>query len=557
MKIELKQIKKSNYILFSILLLQTGLLVRRIMAEYSGALFWDEWDGRLVMNVPISELTWSLLWEPHNEHRIVFSKILFYLDFALFNGSNAPLLVFNLILAFLVLITVYKILKLNYSVTNFSSIVPQLCSFGIFAFSILQIENFSWGFQSQFFLSVLFPLLSFYFYIRYVSQGNVIWVLLSYLFVIFSIGTIASGNFAIVVVLLASIVLRRKIWEIVLHLFLTCFIFALYLKNYSSGSSSTFETLLQESDFILHFVLVYFTSPMNKLIGIQNQLITALIALVLLSLFLKNTYEIFRSEKYDWVAFVGLMMFSYSVLVAIASAWGRIDSGITQATASRYTTVSLFGWFGALLVIMHKRDLQSDRSRFTWLQLSALVTLLFIPFQIVNSKSVSDVKFYRDFASVVVLQGIQDDGISNSLYPFSSRIISASPRLIQEEKSIFDLEFKNRYTLSSYDPQEFLNVSSCLGVIDDIKTTSDERGLIISGWVTLLDANSDSKKFDLIATNNGGEVIGIGFSGIKRDDVAKQIGKQAAKSGFKIVSTENPFQIFAFKESGVKCQLKF
>jgi hypothetical protein len=85
--------------------------------------------------------------------------------------------------------------------------------------------------------------------------------------------------------------------------------------------------------------------------------------------------------------------------------------------------------------------------------------------------------------------------------------------------------------------------------------TSDEKGFIVSGWVTLL--NKESKKLDLIATNVNNQVVGIGFSGLNRDDVGKQIGTWATKSGFNLVSTETPSQIFAFQKAGDKCQLKF
>jgi hypothetical protein len=555
MKTQMSQHKKTTIFFSSLILIHITLLVRRMITDYSGALFWDEWDARLAMNVPITNLNLSLFWQQHNEHRLVFSKILYFLDFAWFNGSNFPLLVINLILALLILLTIFKILKLDNKNAKFNSVVPQMYCFGIFIFSILQIENFSWGFQSQFYLSVLFPLLSFYFYVCYVLKRRLILILSTYLFSVFSIGTMASGNFAIVVILLTSIFLKRRLFEIFSHLSATLVIFGFYFRNYSGNHTSPLDTLVEHPDFIFRYVLVYFTSPVDKLIFGENRMISTILVLMLFLVFSKKIYEMFRAEKYNWSTLVGLMIFIYSILIATASAGGRFESGTIQATASRYTTISLIGWFGALLVIMQKRESRQDPSRFTWYHLSFLITILFIPFQIVNSVSANDVKFHRDFASVVLLQNIKDDDSLMALYPDSSRIKNLSQSLIQEEKTIFNSKFKKKYGLASYDLKDVAVVPNCLGFVDKVRPSSDQKGFLVAGWVTLV--KEVPVKFDLIATNSENRVVGIGFSGLRRDDVSNQIGSWAKKSGFNMITREYPSQIFAFDNSGIKCELKF
>ena len=554
MRTNVSQPKKITILFLSLCLIQIALLVRRIVNDYSGALFWDEWDSRLAMNVPLANLNFSLFWQQHNEHRLVFSKILYYLDFVWFNGSNTPLLVINVILALFILFTFFKILELGYKHTDSNSATPQMYCLAIFSFSILQIENFSWGFQSSFFLSVLFPLLSFYFYIRYLIHERLALFLLTYLFSIFSIGTMASGNFSILVILLTAIFLKRPLLEIFSHLLATLFLFGVYFKDYSSNHSSALETLIQHPDFIFRYVLVYFTNPIEQLINVQSHLLSTIFVLFLFLLLLKKTFEMFRTARYNWPSVVGLMIFVYSIMVATASAGGRFDFGTNQASASRYTTVSLIGWFGALLVITQKRHDHQDPSRFNWYYLSFLVTILFIPFQIVNSAPANDVKFHRNFASIVLLQDILDDESSRALYPDSSRLKYLSEFLIKEEKTIFNSEFKKKFSVNSYNLKGVVLVPNCLGFVDDIRSTSDQKGFIASGWVTLI--NKESVIFNLISTNSKNKVTGIGFSGLIRNDVSNQIGSWAKKSGFKMLTKEYPAQIFAFDESGIKCELK-
>lgn len=555
MSIDLRRINTRVLILSSLGLMHLALLIRRMVTDYSGALFWDEWDARLAMNVPLQNLNWSLFWEQHNEHRIVFSKILFYLDFAWFNGSNFPLLVINVILALLVVLTMYKVLKLHNDKAQIQDMIPQVYCFTLFSLSILQIENFSWGFQSQFYLSILFPLLSFLFYVRYVMQGYRILMICSYLFCVFSIGTMASGNFAIVIILLSSIFLKRPIREVFLHFLITLVLFGLYFKGYSSKHTSPVDTLIQHTDFILQYALVYFASPINKLTNIQNRTFSVAVVVVLFLFLVKKVCNMYGSEKYNWTAFVGLMIFSYSIMVAVASAGGRFDFGLDQATASRYTTISLIGWFGALLIIMQKREMNGKEYKVGWLSISLLITVIFIPFQVANSGSTSDVKYNRDFASIVLLQDMQDDDTSMYLYPSSSRLKDLSQSLIQDQKTIFNSNFKKRFTINGDFSTELINVPDCLGFIDSMRPTSDLRGYVLSGWVTKL--GKEEIDLDLIATNRSNQVIGVGLTGLTRDDVANQIGNWAARSGFNIVSREKPSQVFALQTSRVMCELKF
>lgn len=555
MNIDFRRVNKRVLILSSVGLMHLALLVRRMVTDYSGALFWDEWDARLAMNVPVQNLNWSLFWEQHNEHRIVFSKILFYLDFAWFNGSNFPLLVINVILALLVVLTMYKVLKLHNDKTQMQDMIPQVYCFSLFSLSILQIENFSWGFQSQFYLSILFPLLSFLFYVRYVMQGYRILMICSYLFCVFSIGTIASGNFAIVIILLSSIFLKRPIKEVFLHFLIALVLFGLYFKDYSSRHTSPVETLIQDTDFILQYTLVYFASPINKLTNIQNRTLSVAVVIVLFLFLVKKVYRMYGSENHNWTAFVGLMIFSYSIMAAGASAGARFDFGLDQATSSRYTTISLIGWFGALLIIMQKREVNDKDSKFGWLSMSLLITIVFIPFQVANSGSTSDIKYNRDFASIVLLQDMQDDDTSMYLYPSSSRLKDLSQSLIQDQKTIFNSNFKRKFTINGDFSTELINVPNCLGFVDGIRPTSDRRGYVLSGWVTKL--GKEEIGLDLIATNWKNQVIGVGLTGLTRDDVANQIGNWAARSGFNIVSREKPSKIFALQTSRVVCELKF
>ena len=548
--------QKLVHILFVLLaVLQFTLLIRRMLSDYSATLYWDEWDSRLSMNLPFKDLQWELFWKPHNEHRLVISKLFFWLDFAGFKGSNVPLLIMNLTLAGTTIWVVYQILMLKERNISKSSVLIVTFCFTFFTFSVLQIENFSWGFQIQFFLSVLLPLLSFYFYLNFAlkdSKKSIAW---SYLFCVLSIGTMASGNFAIVVILITGIYLKRKASEIAFHLVGVISLLTVYTHNYNSLNASPITTLIQHPDFIIKYMLVYFTSPLNQLTNSQIPEFVIAFTLLIFLLVLKNIVSGYRNLNQDLFVVAGSMMLAYSLLVSFASAGGRYYFGVNQASASRYTTISLLGWFGALLIIMHNHEEGITSKKFTWTKLSVLVSIIFIPFQIANSVSVNDVKSDRDMAAIALIQKVQDDSISIALYPVGQRLSDLSQSLISSEQSIFTSKFKKRYSELNTPLNEILAKPECVGFVDNIRRSSDKSGWLMNGWVA--SANGQSDFLDLIAIDASGRVVGAGISGFERKDVSDQLGSWARKTGFKIVSKIVPYKIVGLHDSIVQCKLNY
>jgi hypothetical protein len=328
-----------------------------------------------------------------------------------------------------------------------------------------------------------------------------------------------------------------------------------YLIGYASSNSSPLRTLVDHPDFMLKYVIKYFTSPLDLLTGSKFQWLTISFALLVLIIFLKNTFRIYKSQKFSVAELLGIMIFLYSILVATASAGGRFEFGVNQATASRYTTISLIGWFGVLLVIMKGRKETSKSNYFSWFILSVFVSVLFFPYQIMNSQPVNDVKVERNLAALALLQNVQDDSILYALYPDSSRIKALSESLIFDERSIFTSDFKRRFDINHFDRSQMNKSPECLGYVDNIRSSSDQGGFVVLGWIALTE--NKSTKFDLIALDTQNRVTGAGLSGFTREDVANQIGRWAVKSGFYLVSREIPVKIFAAHESKLMCELKF
>ena len=151
--------------------LLTGLALFYIVSVFIGAYRFytpvpqgDMWQGYIEFFLRLMNGEYSAWWEQHNEHRPVFSRILFFLDLKYFNGLSLLLIPINLVfmIALWITLLIYAF-KFLYKETEKNNFYYFLILLTVFAFSWKQDENITWAFQSQFWAAYLFPLLSFYF----------------------------------------------------------------------------------------------------------------------------------------------------------------------------------------------------------------------------------------------------------------------------------------------------------------------------------------------------------------------------------------------------------
>jgi hypothetical protein len=117
--------------------------------------YWDEWEYFKPEALP-SGLTLHWLFKFHNEHRIVFTKLLAWLNLKILGLDFEAQQLFNFLLFGCLLFVVYLLVKRVTAEKSF----PHFPLFMIFLLSPLNYENHLWGFQSQFHLVLLFSLLA-------------------------------------------------------------------------------------------------------------------------------------------------------------------------------------------------------------------------------------------------------------------------------------------------------------------------------------------------------------------------------------------------------------
>ena len=110
--------------------------------------FWDEWDFVPVVG-QVYQGTWSIwdIWKPHNEHRLVFPKLVL-LTLAWISGWNK---LYELLANFLLAVGTFFVLSrcasrtLRSITTEKLQWLPGVISLQVF--SLNQFENWFWGFQ--------------------------------------------------------------------------------------------------------------------------------------------------------------------------------------------------------------------------------------------------------------------------------------------------------------------------------------------------------------------------------------------------------------------------
>jgi hypothetical protein len=249
------------------------------------------------------------------------------------------------------------------------------------------------------------------------------------------------------------------------------------------------------------------------------------------------------------------MLFSYSILIAVVSAGGRYYFGVSQANASRYTTISLLGWFGVILVLLHRRKASFKSPKSSWPTIAFILTFVFLQYQIVNLNPINDVKSQRNLASIALLQEVQDDSTSIALYPSGQRIVELSQPLIEKKKTIFTKRFIEKYDPRHLSLSGISGKRSCMGFVDNIRESSDGKGYLIDGWTAT--HTGQALSLDLFGIDEEGNVVGAGISGFTRLDVAQQLGSWSSKTGFRMITKAIPKTILVLENSRVVCTLKF
>ena len=119
--------------------------------------YWDQWDILYLFDkYDKSELVFSDLWSQHNEHRLIFPKLLFLGLGVLSQFDVRWEMLTTVVLAVLLYLLIVRHINKNKEILHIKNNYRMLwIIFSTFVFSLSQFENWLWGFQIQWLLNLL------------------------------------------------------------------------------------------------------------------------------------------------------------------------------------------------------------------------------------------------------------------------------------------------------------------------------------------------------------------------------------------------------------------
>lgn len=306
--------------------------------------FYDQWVvPALFEKTATGTLQFKDLFELHNNHRILFPRLIF-IGLGFISSWNIKLeLFFSLCLAILTFILLYKISANSSKNKNYFFHFSNLLTTLIF-FSLAQSENWLWGFQIAIFLINFCVILSCFILTRNQIKPKQKFLLAAIPCLIASFSS-AQGLMSWLALIPGIIAIselgnqRKKYLTFWITLFLlSSLIYSIgYTQDSKTINLSLLEKLLALIQFFFNVIAAPLTNSQNFSIGIG--------IIIILNFIFLGSYCLTNRKKQQYLISLCFPWFSigiFSILCSILITLGRYDYGANYGIyTSRYTTHSL------------------------------------------------------------------------------------------------------------------------------------------------------------------------------------------------------------------------
>ncbi len=309
----------------------------------------DQWDFvPALLKSYQGQLTFGDLWAQHNEHRLVFPRLIML---ALAHMSDWDLrweLTTSLLFAVAILGVIgYQIRQTRQALQD-NTLIWLFPVIGIIVFSLRQSQNWMWGWQLQIFLNILAVVAG----IALLTHPTRTWPRLMAAILCAIVATYSFANgllFWLVGGFLLLISPRDKAFQLRFAAWSVCAVLTMasYFYHYAKPSDSPpLLAVLQHPGaavaYFLSYIGAFISLKDTPLIGVPM----GIIGLALFSLALRRL----RASGQIPLAVVApyLAYALYALLSALVSTVGRAGFGAKQAMSSRYLTISELFWIATL-----------------------------------------------------------------------------------------------------------------------------------------------------------------------------------------------------------------
>ena len=332
------------------------LVVLFIITRYSVNIpYLDHWDGFLDVYCAMEDkgLEFSHFWRQQNEHRLIFPKIIMLVLAAFTHWNVICEQYFSLFTQACTLLLIFfmskkTLLPTENLLSNFFKIVTSLMMF-----SMVQYKNWAWGWPFHIFLNVF--AVCFTCSVMAHWKGNWKGLLLLTAGTLVATYSYASGIvlWGIVFIwLLFSDSGRRRPLFVLFWIVMACIVFFSYMYHYEKPAyHPSLMTIIEHPLIFLAYFFSFigspfgmgFVQPASILFGIFG--VAVLFCLVFFA-YIQGHHDMFK-RSFPWFGII-----SYVILCACITGIGRSSLGVSQALASRYTTISILFWISLFVMAL-------------------------------------------------------------------------------------------------------------------------------------------------------------------------------------------------------------
>ncbi len=341
---------------------------------------WDQWEFVTILQKHIDHtLGFSDFWTQHNEHRILFPRVVMYLLGLVTRWDPYFEVIVNVVLG--IMATLIVVISAHRSLKQYpASAVIVGCILAFAILSPIQWENWLWGWQIQWFLSVLVSLVAIHILAyKELSRQNVFIALLCSIIATYSL---ANGFTVWLLCLIALLLRRAQTRQIISWIVAGTTATGLYYYNYINPAYHPSKTLfLSQPLSFIRYILVYIGKP----ISLRLYMAVWLGGIVTL-IFASSVFYLWKKGKIqDSIFWITLVL--YALLGACSTAISRLGFGIEQAFSSRYSTISTLFVVGTIVIGCQAISLYTGAEKHTSSKQTGFLALFLLPFVVLLTMS--------------------------------------------------------------------------------------------------------------------------------------------------------------------------
>lgn len=524
-------------LIFNLLIISPFLFLTYTVYLYFVDIYF--WDTYSLVPYLVKDLNFQWLFQLHNEHWIVFTKLIYWVQYKFFHGSKIFILSLQILMQVFIFYFIH--FKIKYAINNLQFFYKLfILLFISLLLATLQLSGiWHWGFAIQQQFTVLFFILAFESFYRFQKSNEVYMYLFSIIFSIFAALSSANGLIVILVIFIYSLFfLNKNIYKISNFIFLLL-IYSSYMMHYLSIEKNSVNTIFSIKNFFLYF-LSFIGSPFSA----DKTIFSIILGTIGMSILCGILYTIYINKIYKNSNTI--MYFLFTLLLPLSSTFlaaiGRSRYGIEQSLDSRYIVFSGFFWIVLLVLIVLINKEKQFIQKVSRLYIYTFCIVLGILYINTNQQ-------YKVYTAIQEDQKVQHLALQYGYYIYEP--FSVFTKLFPNSEKAYE----NLNLLSENNYQVFLGNSNLIGKdiktlgytiadkhiinknIEEIKTylLPEQNGKLkfayeFKGWA---EVDKDFLDAKVLVANEKGIIVGMGMTGFSRKDVAQYLKVKEYKYGIR------------------------